>query len=91
MVKQVYTGDLKSPAVMACRFDSGPGDQRKIMATTERGYILYLSQTEAEVLRVYLDQTMKFGADMDPMYEDWDWLRIKRCLEGISEELPEAL
>ena len=61
------------------------------MAITERGYILYLSQTEAEVLRCYIDQTVKLGADLDPMYEDWDWDKTKRCLQQIAEVLPEAL
>lgn len=61
------------------------------MSECVTGYCLYLSHDEAEVLRCFLDHCVKFGADMDPMYEDWDWLKIKRYIQNIAEQLPEAL
>jgi hypothetical protein len=60
------------------------------MARATKSYTLYLTVEEAEVLRTYLDHTVKFGADMDPEYEDWDWKQTKRSLENIAEQLPQA-
>jgi hypothetical protein len=63
----------------------------KLERKTEPRYVLDLSRYEAELLESYLANCLKFGADLDPQYEDHDWMVTKRTLKAICDLLPGAV